>query len=395
MRTATVLFTDLVGSTGLFSRVGAEAADRLRVRHFTVLQGSIRVHCGQLVKNTGDGVMVAFESATDAVRCAVEMQRGIDEDNRRRRRDPMMIRVGISMGEALIEDGDYFGHPVVEASRLCAAAQPGEILTTETVRMLVGSRSGYALEPVGALELKGLPEPVQTSRIWWEPERQDRVRVVLADDAVLVREGVARLLEEEGIEVVAQASDAEELHRCVHEVRPHLAITDVRMPPTNQLEGLEAAERIRAELPGTAVLLLSQHLESRYALRLTARGARGVGYVLKERVTDVTEFAQIVRTVAAGGAAIDRDVVDGLLRRSRAGSTASWDDEERALLGLIASGLADEGIAAATARPVPEVAAAVETLLTRVGIEAPAHDDRVAAALAYLAGGTNGAEAAT
>src|ERR687894_1819229 len=135
------------------------------------------------------------------------------------------------------------------------------------------------------------------------------LRVVVADDSVLLREGLCRLLEESGFEVVGQAGDAEDLMRKVGAHKPDIAVVDVRMPPTHTDEGLRAAHRIRAEHPGTAVLVLSQYVDEAYALELLSESTESTGYLLKDRVADVEAFTDAVRRVAAGGSALDPEVV--------------------------------------------------------------------------------------
>ncbi len=158
--TITVLFTDLVGSTDLLSRVGEAAADELRREHFALLRAALVEHGGREVKNLGDGLMVVFDGAAGAVSAAVAMQQAIA--GRSASAEPLFVKIGIAAGDAEAEDGDYFGLPVVEAARLCARAAGGEILTTVMVRMLARSRTTAVLELVGDLELKGLDEPVET-----------------------------------------------------------------------------------------------------------------------------------------------------------------------------------------------------------------------------------------
>jgi class 3 adenylate cyclase/tetratricopeptide (TPR) repeat protein len=165
--TATFVFTDLVGSTDLMSRVGEAAADELRREHFGLLRVAIAEHGGREVKNLGDGLMVVFDGVTGALSCAVAMQQAIA--GRSSDRELLAIRVGVASGEAEVDDNDYFGLPVVEAARLCAKADGGEILATELVRMLARSRSDVELVSVGALELKGLDEPVASYRVRWSP----------------------------------------------------------------------------------------------------------------------------------------------------------------------------------------------------------------------------------
>lgn len=166
--TVSVLFTDLVGSTELMSRVGPERADDLRRQHFGALRSAIAGR-GREVKNLGDGLMVVFESVTSALACAAAMQQAIDRRNRKAADEELSVRIGISSGEAEVEDGDYFGVPVVEAARLCARAEGSEILATDLVRLLAGSRGEFKFDLVGDLRLKGLDDPVHTWRVAWTP----------------------------------------------------------------------------------------------------------------------------------------------------------------------------------------------------------------------------------
>jgi DNA-binding NarL/FixJ family response regulator len=139
------------------------------------------------------------------------------------------------------------------------------------------------------------------------------VRVAIADDAVLVREGIARLLLEHGFDVVGQAADASELDRIIGRTRPDVAIVDLRMPPTHTDEGIRAAADIRTRYPGTGVLVLSQYLDPRYAIRLLEESPAGVGYLLKERVSDIHELAVAIRRIANGESVVDRSVVSELV----------------------------------------------------------------------------------
>jgi class 3 adenylate cyclase/tetratricopeptide (TPR) repeat protein len=165
--TVSVVFTDLVGSTEMLSRVGEVAADELRREHFGLLRAAIADAGGREVKNLGDGLMVAFDGVGAALACAVSMQQAVSA--RPSDVEPLVIRVGVAAGEVDVEDGDYFGLPVVEAARLCAAAGSGEILATGLVRMLARSRGGFDLVSIGELSLKGLDEPVEAFRVGWEP----------------------------------------------------------------------------------------------------------------------------------------------------------------------------------------------------------------------------------
>ena len=165
----TVLFTDLVGSTALRQTMGDDRADALRRQHDRVFREAIAAHGGNEVKGTGDGLMVVFGSSADAVSAAVDMQRGVIRFNRRAAA-PIGLRIGISEGDVVWEDGDCFGTPVVEARRLCDAADGGQILTGEVVRLLAGSRGGHHFDSVGELALKGLTEPLAASAVTWDQE---------------------------------------------------------------------------------------------------------------------------------------------------------------------------------------------------------------------------------
>ena len=213
-----------------------------------------------------------------------------------------------------------------------------------------------------------------------------RLRAVLADDAVLLREGIARLLEEAGFEVVGQSSTADDLLLKVRSYRPDVAIVDIRMPPTHTDEGLRAAKEIREQYPGTAVLVLSQYVESGYALELLQESAEGVGYLLKDRVSDVGEFSAAVRRVAEGGSALDPAVVSQLVgRRRRDDPVADLTPREREVLELMAEGLSNVAIAQRLFVTERAVEKHVTSIVQRLRLPAaPDTHRRVLAVLAFL-----------
>jgi serine/threonine-protein kinase len=211
-------------------------------------------------------------------------------------------------------------------------------------------------------------------------------RVVVADDSVLLRAGVVHVLVDAGFAVVEQAGDAEELLAAVRRHRPDVAVTDIRMPPTHTDEGLRAARTIRAELPGTAVLVLSQYLEEQYALELVGDNAEGVGYLLKDRVADPDGFADAVRQVAAGGSALDPAVVAQMLGRRRTGDPLDeLSEREREVLAGMAEGQSNHAIAQALGLSDRVVERHVSAIFAKLDL--PAGQDghrRVLAVLTYL-----------
>ena len=212
------------------------------------------------------------------------------------------------------------------------------------------------------------------------------MRVVLADDSVLLREGVARLLEDAGFDVVGQAGNAEELLLKVRSYSPQVAIVDIRMPPTHTDEGLRAAREIREKYPGTGVLVLSQYVEPDYALDLLSESAEGVGYLLKDRVADVGEFAAAVRRVAEGGSALDPAVVALLVGRSRKDDpVARLTPREREVLEQMAEGRSNQAISQRLFVTERAVEKHVTGIFGKLRLPADAADHRrVLAVLTYL-----------
>jgi DNA-binding NarL/FixJ family response regulator len=212
------------------------------------------------------------------------------------------------------------------------------------------------------------------------------VRVVIADDSRLLREGIASLVRGEGIEVVAQASDPEELLAAVDEHEPDVAVVDIRMPPTQTEEGIQAAHEIRRRHPGMGIVLLSQHVEVGVATRLLAESPQHLGYLLKDRVTDPADFAGSLRRVAGGGTALDPQVVSGLLADpDDAGPLRSLSPRERAVLELVAEGRSNKAIGERLVITQRAVQKHVSAIFNKLGLPAGEDDDRrILAVLAYV-----------
>jgi class 3 adenylate cyclase/CheY-like chemotaxis protein len=310
--TVTFLFTDIEDSTGLVRRLGDEYG-RVLADHRTLLRDAVAAGGGTEVDARGDELFAVFPDAQRAVEAAITVQRTLT--------DGVRVRMGLHTGTATVSDGTYFGIDVHRAARICSAGHGGQVLVSDSAR----GAAGIETIDLGQHRLKGLPAPERIFQVVADelerefpplraeaPESEldtSAVRVVLADDSVLLREGTARLLAEAGFDVVGQAGDAEELLLKVRSYNPDVAVVDIRMPPTHTDEGLRAAKEIRERHPETGVLVLSQYVESDYAMDLLATSAEGVGYLLKDRVADIGEFAGAVRRVAEGGSALDPTIV--------------------------------------------------------------------------------------
>jgi DNA-binding NarL/FixJ family response regulator len=212
------------------------------------------------------------------------------------------------------------------------------------------------------------------------------VRVAIAEDSVLLREGLARLLDDEGIEVVAQSADPDDLLLKVRSYSPDVAIVDIRLPPTHNDEGLRAALEIRSKHPEVAVLVLSQYVELGLALTLLSDSAEGVGYLLKDRISDVDEFVAALRRVADGGSALDPIIVSTLLSRQRADDPlAQLTPREREVLELMAAGSSNQGIADSLVITLRAVEKYVSSIFGKLGLPSTGSESRrVLAVLTFL-----------
>jgi DNA-binding NarL/FixJ family response regulator len=212
------------------------------------------------------------------------------------------------------------------------------------------------------------------------------VRVVIADDSTLLREGVAKLLEGGGLEVVGRAVDAEDLLLKARSYEPDIAIVDIRMPPTHTDEGARAAEQLNAELPDIAILILSQVIDVNFALAFLTERPNGFGYLLKDRVLDVDDFLEAVRRVCKGGSAVDPEVVSQLLGRRRPDDPlADLTEREREILALMAEGHSNQGIARRVFLSPKTVETHVHGIFRKLGLDTSAdYNRRVLAVITYL-----------
>ena len=219
-----------------------------------------------------------------------------------------------------------------------------------------------------------------------EPPAQPQLRVVIAEDTVLLREGLRRVLTDAGLDVAGTAGDAGQLLKLVETSRPDVVLTDIRMPPDQTTEGLQAALEIRRRWPGTAVIVLSQHVETEHLFELLAGDPRGIGYVLKERVADIAQFTDAIRRVSAGESVIDPQVVSRLVARPRRDSPLqTLTERELAVLGLMAEGRSNHAIAAQLYMSPKTVETHVGNLFAKLGLLPAAEDHRrVLAVLTYL-----------
>jgi DNA-binding NarL/FixJ family response regulator/class 3 adenylate cyclase len=388
----TFLFTDIEGSTLLLRQLGDEYG-RVLGEHRSSLRAAIADGGGIEVDARGDELFAVFPEARGAVDAAERTQRETV--------DGVRVRIGVHTGTAVVSDGTYFGLDVHRAARICSAGHGGQVLLSEAARSSCGSVQTLDL---GEHRLRGLPQPERLYQLVaaglereFPPLRTESpkseldtgaVSVVLADDSVLLREGTARLLEEAGFDVLGQAGDAEDLMLKVRSYKPDVAIVDIRMPPTHTDEGLRAAKEIRERYPETGVLVLSQYVEAEYAMELLSESAEGVGYLLKDRVSDLGEFAGAVRRVAEGGSALDPSIVSKMVGRRRGEDPlANLTPREKEVLELMAEGRSNKAIAQRMVVTERAVEKHVTSIFGKLRLPASSEDHRrVLAVLAYLQG---------
>jgi DNA-binding NarL/FixJ family response regulator/class 3 adenylate cyclase len=397
--TVTFLFTDIQGSTELVERLGDAYAGVLEA-HRALLREAVAAAEGTELDCRGDEFLFVFADAVRAVATAVTAQRALAAYEWPAE-GPVEVRMGLHSGEPAVQGSSYVGIDLHRVARIAAAGHGGQVLLSARTRELADA----VARDLGQHHFKGLQAPEHVYQLVGEGLREDfpplrdgggrtevptsnetRMRVVVAEDSVLLREGIARLLEDAGVEVVGQAGTADELMLKVRSYKPDVAIVDIRMPPTQTDEGLRAAKEIREKHPETSVLVLSQYLEPAYALELLSESAEGVGYLLKDRVADIPEFVAAVKRVGEGGSALDPSVVSQLVGRRRQDDPIDQlTPREREVLELMAEGLSNIAIAerlVVTERAVEKHVTSIFGKL-RLGADSE-HHRRVLAVLAFL-----------
>jgi DNA-binding NarL/FixJ family response regulator/class 3 adenylate cyclase len=394
--TVTLFFTDVEGSTQLLQRLGDSYAQVLG-DHRRLFREVVEAEGGHVVDHRGDEFFVVFDEAKCAADAAVAAQRVFAEHPWPEGVE-LRVRMGMHTGEPNLREDAYFGLDVHRAARIAQAGSGGQVLLSERTRDAIDT--SHELEDLGEHELPGLDKPERLFQLkvsglpsHFPPLSTARrgfrgMRIVLADDSVLLREGIARLLEDAGFEVVAQSGTADDLLRHVGMHKPDVALVDIRMPPTQTDEGLRAAKQIRERWPDTGVLVLSQYVEPTYAMELLGENAEGVGYLLKDRVSDVDEFAAAVRRVGEGGSALDPAVVSQLVgRRRRDDPLEDLTPREREVLELMAEGRSNQAIAERMVITLRAVEKHVTSIFSKLRLSATSEDHRrVLAVLTYLRG---------
>jgi DNA-binding NarL/FixJ family response regulator/class 3 adenylate cyclase len=390
----TLVFTDVEGSTQLVRQLG-DAYAQLLGDHRRLLREAVEEARGHVVDHRGDEFFMVFDDPRRAADAVISAQRAFAAHTWPEGVD-LRVRMGMHTGEPTFRDGAYYGLDVHRAARIAQAGSGGQILLSQQTRDHV--HPTHELEDLGEHELPGLGEPERLFQLTvpglparFPPLSTARkgfrgMRVVLADDSVLLREGIARLLEDAGFEIVAQSGTAEDLVRHVGMHKPDVALVDIRMPPTQTDEGLRAAKQIRDRWPETGVLVLSQYVEPAYAMELLGENAEGVGYLLKDRVSDVDEFAAAVRRVGEGGSALDPAVVSQLVgRRRRDDPLEELTPREREVLELMAEGRSNQAIAERLVITLRAVEKHVTSIFSKLRLPASSEDHRrVLAVLTYL-----------
>jgi DNA-binding NarL/FixJ family response regulator/class 3 adenylate cyclase len=392
--TVTFFIADVEGSTRLQQDARLEYPAIIGAVR-TILRDAVARHEGHEVDAVGDEFLAAFADPRAAADCAYAAQRAM-RDAGWPEGAHVRVRIGIHCGTPDYGEEGYTGLDIVRAARISQAGHGGQIVASaQTVEVL----DGASAVDLGEHAIEGLPTPERVFQLVADDLARDfpplrntsgtvghAIKVVIADDSVLLREGIVRLLSEAGFEVVAQSGTPDDLLRHVGLYKPNVAIVDIRMPPTHTDEGLRAAAEIRERFPSTGVLVLSQYVEAGYAMDLLADSAEGVGYLLKDRVSDVDQFASSVKRIAEGGSVLDPDVVSQLLGRQRRDDPLdALTPREREVLELMAEGRSNQAIADRLFITLRAVEKHVTSIFSKLNLPASTEDHRrVLAVLALL-----------
>ncbi len=388
------LLTDIEGSTRLWQQHPKLMREAIH-RHDEILSKGILAHSGKILTDHGEGdsFFAVFERASEALACARDLQVALHREPWPAS-TPIKVRIAINLGEVV---SDHRGMAVNRCARIRQLASGGRVLISQSTQALVQDElpDGLELVDLGLQRLRDVVAPEHVFQVGIEglpgPERSLAVesasaRVVVADDVMLTREGIVRLLSDAGIEVVGQAGDAGELMKQVRLTHPDVAIVDIRMPPTHTDEGLIAAREIRSQYPKMGVLVLSEYVEPSYAMRLIEDYPERVGYLLKERVFDIATVVDALRRIMDAETVIDPTIVSRLIgRRRRKDPLAELTVREREVLGLIAEGMSNRAIASRLFLTERTVEAHVTQILQKLGLfESPDQHRRVLAVLMFL-----------
>lgn len=344
-------------------------------------------HGGVVAGVRPDGLTATFPSAAAAVEAAIALQQSMS-DVATTGGGRAALRVGVHVGDLvpgqLEENGGLGGRPFAVARALCDLAADRSIVMSGTVRELLGPETEFEVAPLDPEAAVG-DSASDAWQVAWAPKPQRRsITVVIAEDVAIVRAGVVALLRDEGFDVVGEAADRDGLLAVARAHRPQLVITDVRMPPTQTDEGIVAAATLRNEQPDIAVLVLSQYVEPEAAAMLLANNPTAVGYLLKERVSDLDEFIDACRVVADGGVVIDPLVTDRLLQ-SQDRALGRLTGREREVLELMAQGRSNAAITKAIHLSPKTLESHIRSIFTKLDLpEDPDDHRRVAAVVRYL-----------
>lgn len=375
----TLLFTDLVGSSQLFDVLGDDRGEQLQRRHFELLRTAVADHDGREVKSMGDGLMAAFTSAAAALRAAAAIQRAVAEHNQTADQR-LAVRIGLNAGEPIAgTDADYFGSAVVIAKRLCDKANGGQVLVSDVVRQLVGTRGDFRFRSVGMTELKGFGGVVPAWDLVWDEDaptshRRHQFRplsVVIVDDEELVREGLKLMLDAEpDLAVVGEAENGRTGIDLVIDREPDVALMDIQMP---ELDGLSATAALARRGSATRVVVLTTFDYDENVMRALRAGASA--FLLKNAPR--AQLVTAVRVAARGDALLDPTITRRLIEQFVTSPPPSHrvppeltelSPKELEVMRLVARGLSNAEIAEELVVSITTVKTHVARILMKLGV---------------------------